>query len=69
MNYKVISFYTENYKDEVAILIDSLKRFKMVYEIELVKSKGAWEGERVSKNPFHFQETQAKLPTLGVAGR
>lgn len=50
--WKVVSFYTENYKDEVAILIKSLDDFKIPYDIELIKSKGSWKENACYKIPF-----------------
>jgi len=52
MNWKVISFYTPDYKDEVDILIKSLDSFKIPYDIECVKSKGEWKENACYKIPF-----------------
>ena len=52
MSWKVISFYTLDYSDEVAILIESLEKFKIPYDIEAVKNKGAWKENAFYKIPF-----------------
>lgn len=52
MKWKVISFFTEDYKDEVAILIKSLNAFKISYDIEGVKDRGSWKKNAFYKIPF-----------------
>lgn len=52
MNWKVISFYTPDYKDEVDILIKSLENFKIPHDIECIKSKGKWKKNAFYKIPF-----------------
>lgn len=52
MNWKVISFYTLNYSDEMGRLIKSLEKFNIPYDIEAVKSKGAWKENAFYKIPF-----------------
>ena len=52
MSWKVISFYTEDYKDEVATLIKSLDMLKLPYDIECVKSKGNWKKNTFQKIPY-----------------
>jgi len=65
MNWKVISFYTANYKDEVDILIKSLDQLKIPYDIEFVKSKGLWKENTFYKIPFIIKKLkQSKTPLV-----
>ncbi len=52
MKWKVISFYTPDYRDVVSTLIKSLEKFEIPYDIECVKSKGTWKQNTFYKIPF-----------------
>ena len=52
MNWKIISFYTDDYRDEVSVLEKSLDRLSLPYDLEFVKSKGDWKENAFYKIPF-----------------
>jgi len=65
--WKFISFYTPDYKDEIAVLEDSLIGTPCTYDIEMVKSKGDWKKNAFYKIPFIVKKLkQYKHPLVWV---
>lgn len=65
MNWKIISFYTADYADEVAILKASLEKFNLPHDIELVSNKGNWKENAFYKIPFIIKKLkQYKHPLV-----
>lgn len=65
MKWEVISFYTSDYKEEIAVLIKSLETFEIPYDIESVKDRGSWKVNAFYKIPFIIKKLKcAKQPLV-----
>lgn len=48
----ITSFYTSPYKNQVEILIESLHRFKLKYDVQEIESRGNWKANCLYRSTF-----------------
>lgn len=60
MSFTVISFYTPEYKDEVKVLLRSLRKFDIFAELHAIASQGTWV-DNCAMKPFFIREMARKL--------
>jgi hypothetical protein len=67
-NFLVSSFYTENtvYQNEIAnVLIPSLEKINLKYNIEVLENKGSWL-RNVAQKPLSILRTMEKFPSYNI---